>query len=134
MSIHNRQRWRSVVTAVTTVSLIGSLVAPMLGQQTAPAPKPVAAAGTSKPVAATGTATPVQNDGGWPRDYATSNGGAIRIFQPQVANWDGQRHMSLYAAVSYSATPNSPKPALGTLKIEADSTVALDDRLVNFTA
>ena len=40
--------------------------------------------------------------------------------------------MVLYAAVSYSA-PGASKPALGTVKIEADSTVALPDRLVNFT-
>jgi len=38
----------------------------------------------------------------------------------------------MYAAVSYTAK-GAPKPALGTLKIEADTTVAVADRLVNFT-
>jgi hypothetical protein len=55
-----------------------------------------------------------------------------RVFQPQIASWDGQRKMVLYAAVSYSAT-GATKPALGTVRIEADSTVAVADRLVNFT-
>ena len=59
-------------------------------------------------------------DGGWPRDYQTPSGGAIRVFQPQVASWDGQRRMVAYAAVSYTAT-GAAKPALGTVKIEADT-------------
>src|SRR5262245_33622323 len=59
-------------------------------------------------------------DGGWPRDDSTPSGGSIRIFQPQVASWDGQRHMIAYAAVSYTAKGES-KPALGTVKLEANT-------------
>jgi hypothetical protein len=96
-------------------------------QTTAPAKSPA-----PPPTAAATAAVPRDVDGGWPRDDVTPGGGAIRIFQPQIASWDGQRKMVLYAAVSYSA-PGASKPALGTVKIEADSTVALPDRLVDFT-
>ena len=96
-------------------------------QTTAPAKSPA-----PPPTAAATAAVPRDVDGGWPRDDVTPEGGAIRIFQPQIASWDGQRKMVLYAAVSYSA-PGASKPALGTVKIEADSTVALPARLVDFT-
>ena len=71
-------------------------------------------------------------DGGWPRDYATASGAAIRMFQPQIGSWDGQRHMVAYGAVSYSAS-GAAKPSLGTVKIEAETSVALGERLVNFS-
>ena len=40
--------------------------------------------------------------------------------------------MVAYSAVSYSAK-GAAKPALGTIKLEADTSVALDERLVNFS-
>ena len=40
--------------------------------------------------------------------------------------------MVAYAAVSYSAK-GAAKPALGTVEIEADTSVAVDERLVNFS-
>jgi len=70
-------------------------------------------------------------DGGWPRDLTTTTG-AIRIYQPQIASWDGQRHLVAYAAVSYTAK-GADKPSLGTVKIEADTSVAVGERLVNFS-
>ena len=55
------------------------------------------------------------------------------VFQPQVASWDGQRkHGARMRAVSYSPK-GATKPALGTVKLEADTAVAVDERLVNFT-
>ena len=89
-------------------------------------------AGGAAPKAAAARDEPPEIDGGWPRDYATPSGGTIRVFQPQVASWDGQRHMVAYAAVSYNAK-GAAKPALGTVKIEADTSVAVDERLVNFS-
>jgi len=115
--------------------------APPLDAQTGAAPPQTAAPAKSATpakspapakTAPASTAAPREVDGGWPRDDVTQSGGAIRIFQPQIASWDGQRKMVLYAAVSYSA-PGATTPALGTVKIEADSTVSLADRLVNFT-
>ena len=38
-------------------------------------------------------AAPKEVDGGWPRGYATPSGGAVTVFQPQIASWDGQRKM-----------------------------------------
>jgi hypothetical protein len=99
---------------------------PPLGAQAASAPPKTAAPATSA------AAVPKEVDGGWPRGYATASGGAVTVFQPQIASWDGQRKMVMYAAVSYSAK-GAAKPALGTVRIEADSTVAVADRLVNFT-
>src|SRR5438876_1537597 len=71
-------------------------------------------------------------DGGWPRAYTTASGGALLLFQPQVASWDGQHHMVAHAAVSYTAKSAS-KPALGTVKLEAETAVAVAERLVNFS-
>jgi hypothetical protein len=69
-------------------------------------------------------------DGGWPRDYTTTTG-AIRIHQPQIASWDGQRHIVAYSAVMYTPKDAS-KGTLGTVKIETDTSVAVAERLVNF--
>ncbi len=94
-------------------------IAPLLGAQATP-PKAAAAAKTP------------EIDGGWPRDRATPSGGSVRIFQPQVASWDGQRHMVAYAALAYTAK-GATTPALGTVTLEADTSVAVDERLVNFS-
>jgi len=72
-------------------------------------------------------------DGGWPRAYTTATGGRIVLYQPQVASWPGQKHMTLYAAVSYQAR-DAGTPTLGTIKVEADTSVAVAERLVNFSA
>ena len=54
------------------------------------------------------------------------------MFQPQIASWDGQKQMVAYSAASF--TPKgAQKPNLGTLKLEADTSVAVSDRLVNFS-
>lgn len=71
-------------------------------------------------------------DGGWPRLYQLTDGGRALVYQPQVASWDGQKHMVAWSAVSYEAS-GSTKPAFGTVKIEADTRVAHDARLINFS-
>ena len=53
------------------------------------------------------------------------------MYQPQIATWDKQTHMVAFSAVSLRAN-GAEKPALGTIKLEADTQVALDERLVNF--
>jgi hypothetical protein len=115
--------------------------------QTGTTPKPTAAAQTPPPSAAQKPPSPAPkpaggapaasqpappaDDGGWPRDYDMPNDGALRVFQPQIASWDGQRHMVAYSAVSYSSK-GATKPQLGTVKLEAETSVALNERLVNF--
>ena len=55
----------------------------------------------------------------------------ILVYQPQVASWDNWRHLVAFSAVSHRAT-GTDKPALGTVKLEADTEVALTERLVSF--
>ncbi len=86
------------------------------------------------PQSASAALRPAQppGDRGWPRDYATPSGAQIVIYQPQVASWADQKHMVAFAAASY--LPNGTrKQALGTLKIEADTEVSLEERLVKFS-
>ena len=68
-------------------------------------------------------------DPGWPRAYTTPAGARLQIFQPQIASWDEQKRLVAYVAVSHTA---SKGPALGTLKVEADTTVSVAERLVRF--
>ena len=51
--------------------------------------------------------------------------------QPQVASWENQKRMTFYAAASYTAKAGD-KPALGTIKAEADTKVSVTERLVDF--
>jgi uncharacterized membrane protein YgcG len=79
-------------------------------------------ANTGKPPAGTNA------DTGWPRAINLKSGTAM-WYQPQVESWTGQKKMIAWSAVSY--TPRgTTTPALGTIKIEGDTRVALDDRLV----
>ena len=73
--------------------------------------------------------TPI--DGGWPRLYDLPSGGTILVYQPQIASWDNQAHLVAFSAVSYRAKAGD-KPAMGTIKLEADTKVAVSDRLVSF--
>ena len=119
--------------ALASLSVCGALLqlmVPFVGAQagsSSPQSKPTATPSSTqpKPPATRGL------DGGWPRDFTTTTG-AIRIYQPQIASWDGQRHLVAYAAVSYTAK-GADKPSLGTVKIEADTSVAVGERLVNFS-
>jgi hypothetical protein len=90
---------------------------------TQPAPKAPATAAATAPAA-----PPV--DGGWPRVYDLPSGASMLMYQPQVASWDKQKHLVALSAVSYRAKA-ADKPAIGTIKLEADTSVALADRLVN---
>ena len=96
---------------------------PTTTQATTPATKPT--------LAATAASTTPPVDGGWPRFYNLSSGGSILIYQPQIASWEKQAHLVAFSAVSYRSK-TSEKPTVGTVKLEADTKVALEDRLVNF--
>ena len=71
-------------------------------------------------------------DRGWPRGYSLPSEAQVVVYQPQVANWDDQKHMVAFAAVSYVAK-GEEKPTLGTIKLEADTSVSLEKRLVKFS-
>src|ERR1041385_370256 len=71
-------------------------------------------------------------DRGWPRGYNLPNEAQIVLFQPQIATWDDQKHAVALAAVSYIAK-DAQKPVVGTIKIETDTEVSLEQRLVKFS-
>jgi hypothetical protein len=146
----HEQLGRARIALVTAAALLAQPVAPAVARGGANAPqaqkpattsapatqKPATTAtqkpattATQKPAAAT---VPAVNDLGWPRDYQTASGLQFTIYQPQIADWPNQKRMSAYAAVSVQQ-PGQQKPALGTVKIEANTKVSLDARLVNFS-
>jgi hypothetical protein len=66
---------------------------------------------------------------GWPAGASFSRRAAsIVLYQPQIASWPDQKHMTLYTAVSYLAK-GKQTPAIGALKVDSDTSVALEDRL-----
>jgi hypothetical protein len=69
-------------------------------------------------------------DRGWPRSYTSPTGASLVFYQPQVARWDQLTHAVFYAAVSYTAL--GEQSALGIIRVESDTSVALDERLVSF--
>ena len=114
---HDQNVLRTWVALVTTLSLVLTPSAPLLGAwQQEPEPQP------HEPV-----------DGGWPRHYETPSKGKVVVYQPQIASWDEQTHMVGYSAVSYEPA-GANKTELGTIKLESDTKVALDERLVSFSA
>jgi hypothetical protein len=134
--IKHRNNPIRIAAVVAALSLLAQPAAPWLAaleaagapqakQAPAAAPKPAPATAP----AAAAAAVPV--DGGWPRLTDLPSGGTILIYQPQVASWDQQKHMVAFSAVSHRAKAGD-KPAIGTIKLEADTKVALTDRLVSF--
>ena len=100
--------------------LILALVIPQGMALTAQAPK--AAPATSTPPPGTNA------DTGWPRTVTLKSGTAV-IYQPQIESWVGQKKLVGWAAVSYTPT-GAKEAALGAVKLEGDTQVALDDRVV----
>ena len=71
-------------------------------------------------------------DGGWPQVFRTPSGATVVMYQFQASSWANQREMTAYAALSY--TPAGARDAaLGTIKFEATTSVAVAERLVAFS-
>src|SRR6478735_2836190 len=87
----------------------------------APAKAPAKAAAGVPPV---GT----NADTGWPRTVALPSGTAV-WYQPQIESWPNQKNIVAWSAVAYTPT-GAKEPALGTIKIEGPTRVAVDDRVV----
>jgi hypothetical protein len=120
MNIRCTNLRRRSIAIVTAVAVVLPSVQHVLLAQAQPAP--ATAASQSPPV-----------DGGWPREYVTAAQARMSIYQPQVASWDGRKRMVAYAAVSYQQ-PSAAKPTLGTVKIESDTAVSVEERLVRFAS
>ncbi|MHB8877473.1 MAG: hypothetical protein ACYC8T_27590, partial [Myxococcaceae bacterium] len=86
---------------------------------------------TGKTAPEAAAAEPKPEDRGWPRTYPVPSGGKLTLYQPQISAWENQKHMVAYGAVAYLPTDAS-KPELGTVKVEADTKVSVEERLVNF--
>jgi hypothetical protein len=134
--------------AIAVLGLLWSPVAPLVAAQAAPPPstpqtKPAAApqnkpptgsqtkaaaAPQKKPAATAGGAA---IDGGWPRFYDLPSGASILVYQPQIASWDQQKHVVAYSAVSFRSQA-AEKPAMGTVRFESNTQVAVAERLVRF--
>ena len=122
---------RKVTTTILIVLINLSLMlstSPLLRIRTANA------AHTAPPSSPQSTGPTVQQprDRGWPRGFSLPSEAQVILFQPQIASWEGQKHMVAFAAVSY-AEKGEKKPALGTIKFEADTSVSLERRLVRFS-
>jgi hypothetical protein len=114
---------KTLITYTTILSFV-AINGGILASQSAASP-PV------RPAAKAAAAGDPTVDGGWPRAYMTPTGARVVLYQPQVASWPDEKHMTLYAAVSYLAS-GKQTPALGALRIESDTSVALAERLVSF--
>jgi hypothetical protein len=128
---------RARIALATAVALLTQPLTPAVGQAAAPATqgaiqKPTlasAAAASAKPAAAATQAPPEK---AWPRAFQTPSGMRVLLYAPQVSEWAAQRHMVAYGAVGVEI-PGAEKPALGSVKVEADTKVSLDERLVNYS-
>jgi hypothetical protein len=69
-------------------------------------------------------------DTGWPRTVTLAHGTAL-WYQPQIESWTNQKDIVGWSAVAYTPT-GAKEPALGTIKIEGPTQVAVDDRVVTF--
>jgi hypothetical protein len=133
-------RHQPAVAALAALTMIVNpslpLVSAVAQAQTAPAAKPAAATQTAPaakaPAAGTAAAPAPPVDGGWPRVHALPSGASMLLYQPQIASWDKQTTMVAFSAVSYRASATETKPAMGTVKFEADTKVSVSDRLVSF--
>jgi len=123
MSIRSANRGTAIVIAAILA------VTPVLQAlpQTATPPAKTGA----KPAAAAAQAA---TDPGWPRAYTTESQGQVVVYEPQTASWANQKHMVAFAAVSYQTkgAAATVKPVLGTIKLETETSVSLDTRLVKF--
>ena len=117
-------RTRARIAVLTLLSFVTSPVEPLLLAQTPSTKAP------AEKAAATATAPAVE---GWPRAYSTASGAALVIYQPQVASWVDQKHAVAVLRRCPTRRRARRKPALGTLKVESDTSVALDERLVSFS-
>jgi hypothetical protein len=72
-------------------------------------------------------------DLGWPRRYLAPNGAVVVVYEPQVANWDNQKLITLHVAVSHTAK-GSEQEHVGTIMAEADTRVSVPERLVDFSS
>ena len=82
--------------------------------------------------AGSATASQAPADRGWPRGYSLPSEAQMVVYQPQIASWQDQKHAIGLAAVAY-VSKGEQKPAMGTIKLETDTQVSVERRLVQFS-
>ena len=117
-------RTRARIAVLTLLSLVTSPVEPLLLAQTPSTKAP------AEKAAATATAPAVE---GWPRAYTTASGAALVIYQPQVASWADQKHVVAVRGGVLHAEGRDASRRSARVKVESDTSVALDERLVSFS-
>ena len=120
-------RWsRSPWVASLLIAILASPNEDPLHAQ-APATTP-AATKTSAPAPV--TPPPGTNaDTGWPRTLQMQNGTLV-WFQPQVESWTDRKKIVAWSAVAYTPL-TATQAALGTIKIEGDTQVSVDEDVVS---
>ena len=79
------------------------------------------------------TRQPTAPDAPWPRRFQAPDGSIVVIYEPQIATWENQKKMTLFAAVTH--TPKgAEKPLVGTVQVEANTRVSVSERLVDFSS
>ena len=91
-------------------------------------PAAVTSPAQTKTAAVTSPPPGTNADTGWPRTIALKSGTVV-WYQPQVETWTDQKNIVAWSAVSYQL-PGAKDAALGTIKIEGPTQVAVDDRVV----
>ena len=122
--------------AAAMVAVLSMLMQPaahvfVAASQSQPPANPTSAPPPAQPPAKPPAAAATPVDGGWPRMYSLPSEGSILVYQPQISSWENQTALVAFSAVSYRSKAGD-KPALGTIKIEANTKVAVADRLVSF--
>ena len=112
---------KNAASLITIASLLASPLSMVIAGQSATPSRATASPRADQPV-----------DGGWPRAYSTAAGANLLLYQPQVSSWSGQTRMTMYSAVSYQVK-GAKAPSLGTIKVESATSVAVPERLVNFS-
>jgi len=67
----------------------------------------------------------------WPRELEFDDGTVIVVFQPQVVSWEDNRRLAAWVAFS-AKLMKSEKPELGALRVEVDTDVDMEARMVSF--
>jgi hypothetical protein len=67
----------------------------------------------------------------WPRELKFDDGTVIVVFQPQVVSWENHRRLTAWVAIS-AKLMRSEKAELGALRVEVDTSVDVDARMVSF--
>ena len=140
---HERRanRAAAIVAALSMLGQPGAHLTAVAVGQSPPAAKPATTAPpasstsqaqpTTKPPLAAVAAATTPIDGGWPRMYSLPERGQHPRLSAADLSWDKQTRMVAFSAVSYRSKAGD-KPALGTIKIEAETNVAVSERLVSF--